>query len=120
MAEGRSKRFYQSDLLTVYDNAGVGTPAEFQYSVPNNLVAQTELGWRSAPTTIPSDIKAPRGFTPRHIIGVGSNGKRYRAIVADITAACWTAVDPTWTIIDNFGSTITVTRTGRAGEKATG
>jgi hypothetical protein len=120
MAEGRTKKFYQSDLITVYDNAGAGQPAEFQFEVPNNLAAQAELGWRAAPTTIPTTLKRPRGFTPRHIIGIGSNGKRYRAIVADITADCWTAVDPTWTIIDNFGSTVTVTRTGRVGEKATG
>jgi len=120
MAEGRTKKWYLSDLITVFDDTGAGAPAEFQFQVPNNLASQAELGWRAAPTTIPTTLKVPRGFKPRHIVGVGSNGKRYRAIVADPAADVWTAVDGNWTIIDNFGATITVTRTGRVGEAATG
>lgn len=120
MAEGRTKKWYQSDLLTVYDNAGVGTPAEFYFSVPNNLAGEASLGWRAAPTTIPADLKAPKLLRPRHVVGVGSNGKRYKAIVADPAATIWTRAVDTWTIIDNFGSTITVTRTGSVGEAAPG
>lgn len=120
MAEGRTKKWYLSDLLTVFDDAGAGAQAEFQFMVPNNLAGQAELGWRAAPTTIPNTLKRPRGMRPRHIVGIGSNGKRYSALVADPAAAVWTATDANWTIIDNFGTTITVTRTGRVGEAATG
>lgn len=121
MAEGRTTSYYSSDTLSMYDNAGAGQPAQFKVKEANNLVAQASvLGWHVADATLPTNIGLPRGLTPRHVIGIGSNGKRYRAIVADVTATIWDRSTSTWTIVDNFGATITVTRTGLVAEHSTG
>lgn len=119
MAQGRTKKWYISDLITVYDNTGAGAPAQFAFMVPNNLVAQPELGWQGPPATVPTALRRPRAFVPRHVLGVTSTGDRVRAIVADPTSDLWTAVDPNWTFIDNAGAVTTATRTGRVGERAT-
>jgi len=121
MAEGRTKVWYESDLLTVFDDAGAGAPALLQFREPNNLIAQAALGWITAtPTTVPSGLGRPAGFRPRHVVGVSPSGDRVRAICATTTCDLWTGVASTWTYIDNSGATITATRTGRVGESARG
>lgn len=120
MAEGRTVRYYVSDTLTVYNSAGVGKPAQFKVHVPNNLSAQTRLGWQDVDATLPSNIGIPNGLKPRHVVGRGSNGKVYRAVVGSVDADIWTRVESTWTIVDNFGGTITVTRTGLVSEYSSG
>ena len=121
MAEGRTKAYYVSDILTVFDDTGAGAPAQFVVDVPNNLVAQSAaLGWSTTPpTTVPSGIKLPKRLRPRHVVGVNSTGKRVRATVATLTADLWATPGGTWTYIDNFGATQTATVTGLVGEAAT-
>lgn len=116
MAEGRTKKYYKSDTITVFDNTGAGQPAQFFEHVPNNLAAQAALGWSAADATLPVGLMFPRRFKPRHAVGVSPAGKRVRVIVADLAADLWTGAANTWDYIDNFGATITATVTGRVGE----
>ncbi len=119
MAEGRSKVYYYSDILKVFDDTGASVPAQFSTEVPNNLVLQAEFGWAGATAGRPSDLKLPRRLRPRHVVGVSPAGKRVRAIVADTAATIWGVSGATWTYIDNAGATITATATGYVGEAAT-
>jgi hypothetical protein len=119
MAEGRTAGWYISDQVTVYDNTGAGAPAQFKFQVPNNLLGQARLGWAVAPTTVPSGLRDMKGWRPRRMNGIGSNGLRYATIVADVASDLWTLVVNTWTIIDNNGATITVTATGKSPERYT-
>lgn len=116
MAEGRTKSYYTSDTISVYDNTGAGIGAEFFEHVPNNLESQAALGWHAAPAGAPTGLMFPRRFKPRHVVGVTPSGKRIRATVAALTADIWTGAANTWTFVDNSGATITATVTGRVGE----
>jgi len=121
MPEGRTKVYYQSDLLTMFDSTGAAIGAQFVADQPNNLVAQAELGW-SATAPVPAGplgIKLPKRVRPRHAIGVNATGKRVRVIIATTTATLWRNPVGTWTYIDNFGATQTATVTGFVGEAAT-
>lgn len=119
MAEGRTRKYYKSDQVTVYDNTGGGVNAQFAFQVPNNLSGQARLGWADADATIPTGLRDMKGWSPRRMNGIGSNGLRYRTIVADVASDLWTLVVNTWTIIDNNGATITVTATGKSPERYT-
>lgn len=121
MAEGRTKAYYQSDILTTFDNAGATQKAEFVVDVPNNLFAQAELDWSTTTHTagIPTGIKLPKRLRPRHAIGVNTLGKRVRVLIATTAATLWGNATGTWTYIDNFGATQTATVTGFVGEAAT-
>lgn len=120
MAEGRTKAYYQSDILTVFDDSGAGVKAQFQVDVPNNLFAQAAaLGWAGPDATKPTGLKLPKRCTPRHVVGTTPTGKRVRAIVATTAANLWATPGGTWTFVDNSGATINATVTGLVGEKAT-
>lgn len=120
MAEGRTKVYYVSDLVKVFDDTGAAADAAFVVSEANNLVAEASLGWSvTPPAGVPTGIRLPRRIKPRHAIGVGAGGKRVRAICATTACDLWTGAATTWTYIDNFGATQTATRTGLVGEAAT-
>jgi hypothetical protein len=119
VAEGRSTVYYRSDIIKMFDNTGAPQKAQFAVSVPNNLVAQAELGWVGADATLPTGVKLPKRLRPRHVVGVSPAGKRIRAVVASDLASIWGTSPATWTYIDNFGATITATATGYVGEAAT-
>jgi hypothetical protein len=126
VAEGRTKVYYESDILKMNDGLAGGTPGavidgQFVVDVPNNLVGQAELGWSAtAPTpTGPLGIKLPKRLRPRHAVGVNSTGKRVKANIATLAASAWGNAGLTWTYIDNFGATQTATVTGFVGEAAT-
>jgi len=108
MARGRTLGTYVPDLYFL--------PAALNIDVPNNLYAEAALGWTAATATAP---RHPRGFKPRHAVGVDATGHRGRVIVPDITADLWTGAATTWTIIDNAGGAQTMTVTGLVGERGT-
>lgn len=121
MAEGRTNVYYVSDILKTA-TVGTGAPiaAAFVTDVPNNLVAETELGWATTPPTgTPPGIRLPKRLKPRHAIGVNTAGKRVRVIIATLAASLWGDATGTWTYIDNAGATQTATVTGFVGESAT-
>jgi hypothetical protein len=107
MAEGRTSATYATD-------GHVNEPAAFNVRVPNNLYAEASLGWTAKTAGAPT---MPGNFHPRHVEGLGTTGKRVRAICATAAATLWTGAATTWTYIDNFGTTITATVTGYIGEK---
>jgi hypothetical protein len=121
MAEGRTKVYYESDILTMFDSTGATINAQFVADEPNNLVAQAELGWSSTPPTVlgPEGIKLPKRVRPRHAVGISSTGKRVRVLIATLAATLWRDPTGTWTYIDNNGATQTATVTGFVGEAAT-
>jgi hypothetical protein len=126
MAEGRTKAYYESDILLMNDGLAGATPgspinAQFVVDVPNNLFGQANLAWNAvAPIpTGPTGIKLSKRLRPRHAIGVTSTGRRVRVIVPHTSASLWRNPAGTWTFIDNFGATITATVTGFVGEAAT-
>lgn len=121
MAEGRTKVYYESDLIQMFNSTGTAIKGQFLIDEPNNLVAETSLGLSATPpdATGPVGIRRPRRLRPRHAIGVSPSGKRVRVVVGKTTADLWTGAATTWTYIDNFGATVTATRTGLVGEAAT-
>ncbi|SRR5260370_32438913 len=126
MAEGRTKAYYESDILLMNDGLAGATPgapidAQFVVDVPNNLFLQTEIGWDVvAPhPTGPQGIKLPKRVRPRHAVGVTATGRRIRVTIATLAASLWRNPTGTWTYIDNFGATQTATVTGFVGEAAT-
>lgn len=121
MAEGRTKVYYKSDLVPMFDSTGAAIDGQFVVDMPNNLVAEASLGWSASPPSAlgPTGIRLPKRIRPRHAVGVSPAGKRVRAVVATTAADLWTGTATTWTYIDNFGATITATRTGLVGEAAT-
>lgn len=108
MPRGRTLATYNTDLFFL--------PAAVNIDVPNNLFAETSLGWTAATAGAP---RSPRRFTPRHAVGVDTTGRRVRAVIASTTATLWTGAATTWTFIDNFGATQTATVTGLVGEAGT-
>jgi len=121
VAEGRTKVYYESDILTMFDSTGATINAQFVVDEPNNLVAQAELGWSAAPPSAigPAGIKLPKRVRPRHAVGVNATGKRIKVLIATLAATLWRNPVGTWTYIDNFGATQTATVTGFVGEAAT-
>lgn len=117
MAAGRTLGKYVSDLLHTFDNTGATVAATFAVDVPNNLFAEASLGWAAATA---GDPRLPKRLRPRHVIGVNAaSGRRARVIVATLTATLWTGAATTWTSIQNDGTSITYTVTGRVGEATT-
>lgn len=121
MAEGRTKVYYVSDILkTAKTTDGTPTPFACQIDIPNNLVAQAELGWNTAvPGDAPPGIRLPKRLRPRHAVGVNTAGKRIRVNVATTAATLWGDATGTWDYIDNNGATQTATVTGFVGEATT-
>lgn len=120
MAEGRTKVYYVSDIVKVFDDTGSNAFAAFVVDVPNNLVAQSNLGWSATvPAGLPPGVKLPKRVRPRHAVGVNSGGKRVKATIATVTSTLWANATGTWTYIDNNGATQTATVTGFVGEAAT-
>lgn len=107
MARGRTEGTYKTDLYFL--------PANVNFDVPNNLFDQASLGWTAKTAGAP---RAPKRFTPRHVVGVDPSGRHVRVTVADPAADLWTGAATTWDFIDNFGVTITATVTGLIGEAA--
>lgn len=107
MARGRTLATYSTDLPFL--------PASINIDVPDNLFAEASLGWSAA---TPGAARRPVRFTPRHVVGVDSAGRRARVIVATTAADLWTGVADTWTFIANDGTSQTATKTGQVGEKA--
>jgi hypothetical protein len=109
MAAGRTLGDYKTDLYFL--------PADVAIDVPNNLYADTHLGWTAAGAGIP---RSPRRMTPRHAVGFNAaTGRRGRVIVPDIASDIWTGTTTTWDMIQNDGTALTMTITGLVGEKAT-
>jgi hypothetical protein len=109
MAAGRTLSTYSTDLNFL--------PPQVNIDIPNNLVAQAELGWTAA---TPGAPRSPKRMTPRHAIGVNAaTGRRGRVICATDVCDLWTGVANTWTSIQNDGTVLTMTVTGKVGEKAT-
>jgi len=121
VAEGRTKVYYESDILKMFDSTGAVVDGQFVVDEPNNLVAQAGLGLSATPPSAlaPLGIKLPKRCRPRHMVGVSSTGKRVRVIVGKLSASDWGNASATWTYIDNFGGTQTATVTGFVGEAAT-
>ena len=109
MAAGRTLATYATDLNFL--------PAQVNIDVPNNLFAQASLGWTAATAGAP---RSPKRMTERHVIGVNAaSGRRGRVICATTACDLWTGVANTWTSIQNDGTVLTMTVTGKVGEKAT-
>jgi hypothetical protein len=108
MARGRTLATYSTDLPFL--------PAAVNIDVPDNLFAEASLGWTAF---TPGAARRPARFTPRHVVGVDPSGHRVRVIVATTAADLWTGVATTWTFIANDGTSVTATKTGQVGEKAT-
>jgi hypothetical protein len=108
MARGRTLATYATDLFFL--------PAAVNIDVPNNLFLEASLGWTTATAGAP---RRPVRFSPRHVVGVDTSGRRHSVTVATLAATLWTGAATTWTIIDNFGATDTVTAPGLVGEAAT-
>jgi hypothetical protein len=109
MARGRTLSTYTTDLNFL--------PAHINIDVPNNLVANADLGWTAATANAPRGSKR---FTPRHVIGVDSTGHRAKVVCATTACNLWTGAmgTNTWSFIDNNGTTQTATVTGKVGEAA--
>ena len=108
MAAGRTPGRYITDLYFL--------PAGFSVDVPNNLFAQANLGWGAAS---PTEAKTAGKVTHRHAVGLDPvTGRRFRATIPDLAAPIWTGAATTWDVIQNDGTTLTVTVTGLVGEKA--
>lgn len=108
MARGRTLAAYATDLYFL--------PSQVNVDVPNNLYANTDLGWAPKVAGAP---RSPRRFKPRHAIGVDTTGRRVRVVIADIAADLWTGAATAWAFIDNNGATQTATVTGLVGESGT-
>lgn len=106
MTAGRTKGIYTAD-----DGAST-----FYMEVPNNLFAEGGLGW-TGPAAGSTYDRLPRRLKPRKVWGVGTNGKRYSAICATNASTLYTGTTSSWTSVENDGTTMTVTRTGRVGER---
>ena len=121
MARGDQKVYYQSDILTMFDSTGAAVGAQFVTERPADQVAQAPLGWSTSPPVAlaPTDIRLPRRLRPRHAVGVDTSGRRHKVDIAKLTASAWGDPTLTWTIVDNGGTTDTVTVTGFVGEATT-
>lgn len=97
-------------------------PYTFSIRVPNEHYAEARRGWTAAD---PDDSLPPGRFTPRHVIGVGPNGERGRAVVASINADLWRGHDAAGVRVNTFtmrqadGAVVTLTVTGYVGEQFT-
>lgn len=89
--------------------------ALFRMQVDRDRFAVAAFGW-AAPGT-PGMPQLPRGFKPRHVVGVSAtSGRRGSAVVPDVTATIWTGAATTFEVEADDATVDTMTVTQRFGE----
>lgn len=87
---------------------------QFKTLVDRDRFLVMDFNWTPVETPL---VKMPRGFRPRHVVGISSTSqRRARATVPNIEADIWTGVATTWDIEATDGTIDTMTVTARVQE----
>jgi len=101
---GRQRGVYNTDSAATYET-----------QVDSDRFAVAAFAWTSPAGPLP---KLPRGFKPRHVVGIsGTTGFRGTAVVPDLTADVWTGTATTFDVEADDATIDTMTITQRFGEK---
>lgn len=81
--------------------------------VDNDRYGETGFGW-----TTPAGALAqmPRGFVPRHVLGIDTAGFRCSAVVPHLTSTLWTGAATVFNVEGSDGTTYVATVKQKIGE----
>jgi len=97
--------------LGVYESDG-GT--DYKTQVDSDRFGETGFSWAAPTGALP---QMPRGFVPRHVVGIDTAGFRGTAVVPHLTSTLWTGVATVFNIEGSDGTTYVCTVTQKFGEK---
>lgn len=88
--------------------------ATYKTQVDSDRFADVNFGWTTPGGALP---QMPRGFKPRHVVGIDTAGRYCTATVPDVTADIWTGTATTFSVEGDDAVVYTATVTGKFGER---
>lgn len=82
--------------------------------VDSDRFTETGFSWATPTGALP---QLPRGFKPRHVVGIDTAGFHGSAVVPTLTSTIWTGAATVFNIEGDDGVTYVATVTNKFGEK---